>query len=358
MVDEKQNEPPQEGVANAWEKSLSEADPNATVETQDEKPFERVLNQDEIDSLLGLQDEEGQKRHGWRVLVDSSKISYERLPMLEVVFDRLIRLLSTSLRNFTSDNVEVSIESMTSIRFGDYLDSIPMPTLINVYKIDEWGTSGLLTVDSSFIYSIVDVLLGGHRGASLTKIEGRPFTTIECSLVQRLVELILADFTRAFEPVTPVTFRFERMETNPRFAAVVRPVNATIITRIHVEMENRGGSFDFVIPYSSIEPARDQLLQMFTGEKSGLESIWETHFTNEIWDATVTLETILECLTLNLSDVLRWEPGTQVLLRAKPDSLVDVVCGDSRVFSGKMGQINNHISVRIEENYIKNRVKE
>jgi flagellar motor switch protein FliM len=34
--------------------------------------------------------------------------------MLEVVFDRLVRLLTTSVRNFTSDNVEVNLDNITS----------------------------------------------------------------------------------------------------------------------------------------------------------------------------------------------------------------------------------------------------
>ena len=86
----------------------------------------RVLNQDEIDSLLGfdLSDEDGSERTGIRAIINSALVSYERLPMLEIVFDRLVRLMTTSLRNFTSDNVEVSLDNISSIRFGDYLNSI------------------------------------------------------------------------------------------------------------------------------------------------------------------------------------------------------------------------------------------
>src|SRR6201995_4226123 len=88
---------------------------------------ERILNQDEIDSLLGfdLSDDEAAERTGIRAIINSALVSYERLPMLEIVFDRLVRLMTTSLRNFTSDNVEVSLDNISSIRFGDYLNSIP-----------------------------------------------------------------------------------------------------------------------------------------------------------------------------------------------------------------------------------------
>src|SRR3569833_720917 len=85
---------------------------------------ERVLNQDEIDSLLSfdVNADQMQDKSGVRAIINSALVSYERLPMLEIVFDRLVRLMTTSLRNFTSDNVEVSLDSITSIRFGDYLN--------------------------------------------------------------------------------------------------------------------------------------------------------------------------------------------------------------------------------------------
>src|SRR5947209_4157546 len=117
---------------------------------------ERILNQDEIDSLLGFDfsDDEAEARTGIRAIINSALVSYERLPMLEIVFDRLVRLMTTSLRNFTSDNVEVSLDNISSQRFGDYLNSIPLPAMLTVFKAEEWDNFGLMTVDSSMIYSI------------------------------------------------------------------------------------------------------------------------------------------------------------------------------------------------------------
>ncbi len=128
-----------------------------------EKPVgERVLNQDELDGLIGfdLDEQSLVDTSGIRAIINSAMVSYERLPMLEIVFDRMIRLLTTSLRKFTSDNVEISLDNIATMRFGDYLNSIPLPAMISVFKAEEWDNNGLLTVDSNLIYSIVDVLLG------------------------------------------------------------------------------------------------------------------------------------------------------------------------------------------------------
>src|SRR5262245_18670419 len=206
-------------------------------------------NKDDIASLVDS-DSEIEDKTGIRAIVNSALVSYERLPMLEIVFDRLVRLMTTSLRNFTSDNVEVSLDNITSIRFGDYLNSIPVPAILAVCQAEELGNYGLFTVDSNLIYSIVDVLLGGRRGTAAMRIEGRPYTTIERTLVQRMIEVILGDLKQAFEPVTPVTFTLDRLETNPRFAAISRPANAAILVKLRIDMEDRGGRIEMMLPYA------------------------------------------------------------------------------------------------------------
>ena len=315
----------------------------------------RVLNQDEIDSLLGFDDEldDGDQKSGIQAILNSALVSYERLPMLEVVFDRLVRLMSTSLRNFTSDNVEVSLDNITSIRFGDYLNSIPLPAMLSVFKAEEWDNYGLLTVDSSLIYSIVDVLLGGRRGTAAMRIEGRPYTTIERSLVERMVHVVLSDLSGAFEPLSPVTFRFDRLETNPRFATISRPSNAAIVARLRIDMEDRGGQMELLLPYATLEPVRELLLQMFMGEKFGRDSIWETHLAEELWLTEVELEAVLDTQTMRLGDVFSMQKGSHMDLGATPDSQVMLLCGDIPMYLGRMGRKGDQIAIRIDGRYEK-----
>ena len=315
----------------------------------------RVLNQDEIDSLLGFDDEldEVDQKSGIQAILNSALVSYERLPMLEVVFDRLVRLMSTSLRNFTSDNVEVSLDNITSIRFGDYLNSIPLPAMLSVFKAEEWDNYGLLTVDSSLIYSIVDVLLGGRRGTAAMRIEGRPYTTIERSLVERMVHVVLSDLSGAFEPLSPVTFRFDRLETNPRFATISRPSNAAIVARLRIDMEDRGGQMELLLPYATLEPVRELLLQMFMGEKFGRDSIWETHLAEELWMTEVELEAVLDTQTMRLGDVFSMQKGSHMDLGATPESQVTLFCGDVPMCLGRMGRRGDQIAIRVDGRYEK-----
>src|SRR5450631_1519857 len=310
---------------------------------------ERILNQEEIDSLLGfsLTDVTLNDNSGIRAIIDSAMVSYERLPMLEIVFDRLVRLMTTSLRNFTSDNVEVSLDRITSVRFGDYLNSIPLPAILAVFKAEEWDNFGLITVNSSLIYSIIDVLLGGRRGQSTLRVEGRPYTTIETNLVKRMIEVVLADAELAFKPLSPVKFNIDRLETNPRFAAISRPANAAILVRLRIDMEDRGGELELLLPYATIEPIREVLLQMFMGEKFGREPIWEGHLATEIGQAEISVSAVLYEAKLPLKQLMKLKLGETLLLGIKADANISVRCGDVILTEGRMGRVGDRIAVRV-----------
>src|ERR1700756_3810864 len=365
----------QDAIAAQWEASLESEDPAEAAKAAAENELsetmalqwaamvedgsrdlgtgknsgERVLSQEGIDNLLGftVADLAHADHSGIRAIIDSAMVSYERLPMLEIVFDRLVRLMTTSLRNFTSDNVEVTLDRITSVRFGDYLNSIPLPAGLAVFKAEEWDNFGLFTVDSSLIYSMIDVLLGGRRGTSAIRIEGRPYTTIETNLVKRMIEVVLADAELAFKPLSPVKFNIDRLETNPRFAAISRPANAAILVRLRIDMEDRGGNVELLLPYATIEPIREVLLQMFMGEKFGRDPIWEGHLATEIGQAAIAVSAVLYEAPLPLRQIMKLDIGDTLMLDLKSDAPVIVRCGDVMLTEGRMGRVGDRVAVRV-----------
>ncbi len=337
-----------EQMAAEWEAMADSDDGNAAEDDEDGPSSGRVLDQDEIDSLLGFDgDADAGEMTGIHALINSALVSYERLPMLDIIFDRMVRMMSTSLRNFTSDNIEVSLDNITSVRFGDYLNSIPLPAMLGVFRAEEWDNYGLMTIDSSLIYSIVDVLLGGRRGTAAMRIEGRPYTTIEQTLVERMISVVLKDMCGAFEPLSPVNFTFDRLETNPRFATIARPPNAAVLIKLRVDMEDRGGRLEVLFPYATLEPVRELLLQRFMGEKFGRDTIWETHLATELWRADVDLNAIMDEVSMSLGDVMNFEVGQTILFNKTPNDEVILKCGDVPMVSGAIGRSGQHVAVMV-----------
>ena len=158
---------------------------------------------------------------------------------------------------------------------------------------------------------------------------------------------LLKDAQQAFEPVTPVTFTLDRMETNPRFAALIRPANAAILVRLRIDIEDRGGNIELLLPYETIEPIRHLLLQMFVGDNFGRDVEWERHLATQANAADVTVEAVLFEKEVPLSEVMNLSVGETFLLRQDPSEAVELRVGNVTMSEGQIGRIDDQVSVQV-----------
>ncbi|MDJ0390349.1 FliM/FliN family flagellar motor switch protein [Roseomonas sp. E05] len=308
-----------------------------------------AMGQGDIDDLFGGPEpaaDEGPRR-GLEALVGGA-VRYERLPMLEIVVDRLARLMTTSSRKFTADNADVVIDRIRPVRVGAFLDTITLPAMIGVIRIEEWDGYCLAALDSRLIGSIVDILLGGRRNA-LQPIEGRPYTPIERTFVEKFVSIITQDLSKAFESVSPAEFRLERFEITPGYAMITKPTAAALTFRAEITMEGRGGYVDFLLPYASIEPVRDLLSQEVLGKKQGGDTIWRNHLAEELPRAGVELTAVIERRVLPFSEVAAWQPGSIFVLDRRQGDPIEVFCQGLMVCRAAIASKDERVVLRVEE---------
>ena len=355
MADDKINDA---AAADAWAAALEaeEASKAGGGEATAAAPAgeeQRILNQSEIDTLLGFDTKTEKARNsntdGIYAILDKSMTAYDKLPMMEVIFDRMVRQLSTTLRNFTGKNVDVNFDSMVSTRFEDYLNSIPLPALMVIFRAVEWENFGMATMESNLIYTLVDVLLGGKKMATPARIEGRPYTTIEQDIVKRIVDIFLVEMGIAFEMLSPITFTFDRLENNPRFATVTRPGNPVLLVRFRIDiMDERGGIVEIMLPHATLEPIRDLLLQMFMGENFGQDTMWEKHLGKELRSANIEIEAVFRDKMVKLRDIMALKVGSTLMLDCKQTEPVGIRCGGIPVSTAVIGRVEDTIAVSLE----------
>jgi flagellar motor switch protein FliM len=311
------------------------------------KSESETLSQDEIDNLLGFGEQKEIPTRGVDAIIYRSRDNYEKFPMLEVVFDRFSRSISTSLRSFTGENCDITVENITSIRFEDYLNSIPLPAMISIFQAVEWENVGLVTIDSALIYSLVDILLGGGKADSSFRVEGRPFTTIEQDIIKNFSRLILEEITAAFTPITTVSFRMDRLETNPKFATITRPTSPVVIVSCRIEFNGTGGKIDIVLPYATLEPVKELLAQMFSGETFSGDVSWEGYLGDEIKTTNVVVRAELDRKGISLKELASLKVGSTLVMENKPDDDIKITCNGVELFKGKLGSSEEHIAISL-----------
>jgi len=310
---------------------------------------ESTLSQDEIDSLLGFGEPKAIPNRGVDAIISRSRDNYEKFPMLEVVFDRFSRSIATSMRSFTGENCEITVENITSIRFEDYLNSIPLPTILSIFQAVEWENVGLMTIDSPLIYSLVDILLGGGKSEGVFRVEGRPFTAIEQDIIKNFSRLVFDEMTSAFTPVTTISFRHDRLETNPRFATITRPATPVVIISCRIEFDGVGGKIDIIFPYSTLEPVKDLLSQMFAGESFGSDLSWQAFLGDELKTTSVGVRAELDKKTITLRDLTTLKVGSTLVMENRPDDDIKITCNGVKLFSGKLGSFGDNVAISLSD---------
>jgi flagellar motor switch protein FliM len=313
----------------------------------------RALAQSDIDSLFGdagkATPDQGDTRRGYEALIGGELVGLDRLPVLNIIVDRLTQLMTASMRSFTGDNADVSIDRIKPMRLKDFLDDVTLPAMIAVIRIEQWDGYCLAALDPRLIGLAVDVLLGGRRNRAQL-IEGRPYTAIERVFVERLVnEVITRDLRQAFELICEVDFVLDRFEGTPSYAAITKLSAAAVGFRAEVSMEGRGGHIDFLIPYATLEPVRDLLSQEFVAKRHGDDPVWRSHLLDELPHTTVTLRAVVERRRISCAEVLRWRPGSKLFLNRRHDEPIDVLCNDLPVLRTRIAEKDGRIALHVEE---------
>lgn len=277
-------------------------------------------------------------------------IAHERLPMLDIVFDKLTRMLTESFLHLVSaTDVQVKLENIAYTRFGDFMSSAHAPSIIAVARASTWDNSFIISVDTKLIFVLAEVLLGGtpeefdHEDATL-----RTPTNIEMQIARRLFTLIAQRLSDAFESVSEVEFTIERLEMNPQFAAIARVTSAAVQADISLSVAKATGPLKVIFPYTTLEPLKKPLQQMFVGEHFGRDAQWERHFERTIKQTKLSFEAILHQELATLNQVLNWKVGDTIAFDASAESQVRLVREGMEFFRGPMGRKNGHIAAQVE----------
>ncbi|WP_101927599.1 MULTISPECIES: flagellar motor switch protein FliM [Luteimonas] len=313
-----------------------------------------LLSQDEIDALL----------HG----VDSGAVDTEpapdptearnydfasqdriirgRMPTLEMVNERFVRLWRIGLFNLIRRSADLSVRGIELIKFGDYLHQLYVPTNLNLIKFKPLRGTALIVFEPKLVFAVVDNFFGGD-GRYPTRIEGREFTATEMRVIQLMLKQTFADLAEAWAPVLDVECEYINSEINPHFANIVTPREYVVVSRFHVELEGGGGEIHVTLPYSMLEPIRELLDAGIQSDRVDRDESWNISMREQLLGAEVTVSSVLATRTVDLRQLTRLKVGD--ILPIDLPAEIPVCVENLPVFTGRFGTANGCNVVKITE---------
>jgi len=310
-----------------------------------------LLSQEEIDALLhgvddgdvDTDDEEDSDARQYD-FNSEDRIVRGRMPTLEMINERFARYLRISMFNLLRRSTEISVGGIQTIKFGEYIHTLFVPTSLNLIKMKPLRGTALLVIEPTLVFILVDNFFGGE-GKFHAKIEGREFTPTEQRVIHMFMEMCFADLIKAWSPVMPVQLEFSSREVNPQFANIVSPSEVVVVSSLHVELEGGGGNIHITMPYSMLEPIRELLDAGIQSDRSDIDERWSQALSDEVKSAEVNVSSILANTSISLRDVVNLKEGDIIPVSLEDE--VSVFAEGIPVFKAFHGIHNKNHAIKI-----------
>lgn len=284
-----------------------------------------ILSQDEVDSLLDGLDSgdvetetdvhapeavEGISTYDF---TSQDKVVRARMPTFDVINERLSREVRATLSTLLQANVDVSANPFDTLKFSEFVRSLPVPTSLHVFRMEPLRGHGLIVFESQLVYNLIDTFFGGEA-LGKARVEGREFTRIEEVMIKKAVLAVLKNIEASWAPIEPVKASLIRSEMNPQFTAIVLPTDLVIVTRFEIELEQSAGNLVVCYPYSMIEPMRRKLSSGVQTEAEEVDTNWRRMIREVILESRVDVKIQLGKTEITGERLIYMQPGDIIQL--------------------------------------------
>ncbi len=312
------------------------------------------LSQDEVDALLkgvsGESDEpeaaadDGSGVHSYN-LGTQERIVRGRMPTLELINERFARYLRIGLFNYMHRTTDISVSPIRVQKYSEFIRNLVVPTNLNLVAAKPLRGTSLFVLDPNLVFLVVDNMFGGD-GRFHTRVEGRDFTATEQRIIQGLLRVIFAEYSRSWKPVYEMSFDYIRSEMNSQFANIATPSEIVVSTTFTLEFGGTAADMHICFPYSMLEPIRDLLYSTMQSDQLSSDQRWIVMLRKQLKDAEVEIAAQLATTTITLGQVLKLKVG-DILPITIPETLIASV-DDIPLMECRYGQQGGQFALKIE----------
>ncbi len=319
-----------------------------------------ILSQEEIDALLDVVEDEGddvletgedsllpQRQVTLYDFKRPNRVSKEQLRAFRGVHDKMARSLASQISSIMRSIVEIQLHSVDQMTYGEFLMSLPNPTSFNVFSVKPLEGSGVIEINPSIAFPMLDRLLGG-KGEPFDA--SREFSDIELSLFETILRVMMSTLKEAWGPVMDIYPTVESKESSPNVVQIVAQNEIVVMVVMEIIIGHSSGMMNICYPVIALEPvlpklaSRDLMLNETSTKKSRNAELQVL-----LGGAKVDVEANLGNSDLTLGDILELQIGDVLRLSSAADDIVTVAVDGKERFKGEIGLRRFRKSIQITE---------
>ncbi|WP_297814205.1 flagellar motor switch protein FliM [uncultured Helicobacter sp.] len=319
-----------------------------------------ILSQEEIDALLDVVDDGSEPEMVEKptnvvqqhqiTLYDfkrPNRVSKEQLRAFRGIHDKMARSLSSQISAIMRSIVEIQLHSVDQMTYGEFLMSLPSPTSFNVFSMKPLDGTGVLEINPSIAFPMIDRLLGG-KGDPYEST--REFSDIELNLLDTILRQMMQNLKEAWGPVTEIFPTVDVKESSPNVVQIVAQNEIVIMVVMEIIIGHSSGMMNLCYPVISLESvlsrlaSRDIMLSETSSKKSRNKELQAL-----LGGAKVNVAAMLGETKLNMHEILDLEIGDIVRLDRPADDTVIINVDGREKFLASIGLHRYRKTIEVKE---------
>ncbi len=315
-----------------------------------------ILSQDEIDALLGVVDDnEDQDKHDGSdekhiMLYDfkrPNRVSKEQLRAIRGIHDKMARNLASEMSTTLRSIIEIHLQSVDQMTYGEFLMSLPSPTSFNVFSIRPLDGSAILEINPSIVFPMIDRLLGG-KGESYDA--ERELSDIELTLLDNVLKVIMSKLKESWGPIIEMIPLIESKESSPNVIQIVAQNEIVVMVVLEITIGETSGMINLAYPVIYLESILSRLASkdIMIGERSAKKSRG-LELKELLKRADILNEAILGTTHLSIKKILELQKGDIIKLNEAESDIATLTVDNKELFHAQMGIHNFHKTMKVTE---------
>ena len=281
------------------------------------------------------------------------RVSRERLRTLEAMYGRLVKSFEGWLMGRVRGVVDLKLQSVEQISFGEYVLSLPPSCNSFILDIkdkagdDAVGEQGVIDIGRELAYYLVDRLFGG--GSDPTILD-RAMTPIERLAVRVVAERLMALVQEIWEDHVELELGLSGFESIPEIIQAAAREAPVLVTNLNASFAGNTSLISICLPLSVLE----KFFVMGTGGRASFTPRREPPGQRVITEGAlrqtrVEVSARLPDFRLSMRDIAGLTTGSMLSTGIPVDSTVNLLVGSQARFKTAAGRVGRKLAVRVLE---------
>ncbi len=318
-----------------------------------------ILSQDEIDALLEVVDgdEESSAKSSDELETNPkqqvmlydfkrpNRVSKEQLRAIKGIHDKMSRNLSSQISTVMRSIIEIQLQSVDQMTYGEFLMSLPSPTSFNIFSLKPMEGNGVLEMNPTIAFPMIDRILGGKGEGS--ELE-RELTDIESNILDTILRVVMQKLKEAWSSVIEIQPIITSKESSPNVIQIVAQNEIVIMIVLELTFGETSGMINIAYPVIYLESilsklaSKDIIIGETNSKKSKNDELKEL-----VKRADIVCEAILGTSRISIKQLLDLEVGNVIKLDTPASKKAMLTIDKKEIFETQMGVQRHHKTLKL-----------